>query len=73
MKKLEILTLLCYDTRIVSKCTATRIKNIFGNIIDIAGNWFIEGRFIGEGIRHLLEIGDFNENENFPETFSKSA
>ena len=50
------LTLLCCDNRILSKCIASRIKKVMHGIIDKDQNGFIEGRFIGDSIRHLLEI-----------------
>lgn len=52
LKNWRSLTLLCCDTRILSKCIATRIKGINHSIIDMDKSGFIEGRLTGEGIRH---------------------
>ncbi len=54
---------MCCDNRILSKCIASRIKKVIHGIIDKDQNGFIEARFIGDSIRHLLEIIELYEKE----------
>ena len=56
MENWRPLTLLCCDTRILSKCIALRLKNVIGSIIKHEQVGFIKGRFIGENIRQVIDI-----------------
>lgn len=60
------MTLLCCDTRILSKCIALRIKNIIGDVINNNQAGFIKGRFIGDNLRQILDTIHFYENHQEP-------
>ena len=48
----------------MTKCIATRLKNILKQIINKKQSGFIKGRYIGDNIRSLLEVIDLAEEEN---------
>lgn len=66
LKNWRPLTLLCVDTRILSKCIALRIKRIIDQIIKYDQTGFIKGRFIGDNIRHLLDTIECYDQEKKP-------
>lgn len=66
LKNWRPLTLLCCDTRILSKCIALRIKNIIGDVINNNQAGFIKGRFIGDNLRQILDTIHFYENHQEP-------
>ena len=63
LKNWRPLTLLCCDARILSKCLALRIKKVISYIIKTEQSGFIAGRYIGDNIRHVLEIIEYYEKE----------
>ena len=60
------LTLLCCDTRILSKCIALRFKQVISDIIETDQTGFIKGRYIGDNIRRLLDTIEHYEDTGKP-------
>jgi histidinol phosphatase-like enzyme len=64
LKNWRLISLLNTDYKKMTKCTATRLKNILKQIINKNQSGFIKGRYIGDNIRSLLEVIDLAEEEN---------
>lgn len=56
LKNWRPITLQCYDTKILAKCIAQRIKSVLPNIIHYDQSGFLKGRCVGNNIRQLLEL-----------------
>ena len=60
------ISLLNVDTKIMSKVTASRLKNVLPNIIHYNQTGFIKDRYIGETVRSIFDIMEFTLKENIP-------
>ena len=54
------------DAKIASKVIATRIKNVFSNIIKYDQTAYVKGRYIGESICLISDILEYTENNDVP-------
>ena len=63
LKNWRPLTLQGYDSKILAKCIATRIKKVLPPLIHHDQTGFIEGRNISNSIRQLLEIIEHYDTE----------
>lgn len=61
LKNWRPITLQNYDTKILAKCIATRIRNVTQQIIHHDQTGFIQGRNIANNIRQVVEIIEYCE------------
>ena len=57
-------SLLNVDTKVISKCLATRLVPILPSIISSDQTAYVKGRFIGESTRLISDILDISDTEN---------
>ena len=50
------ITLINVDAKILSKCLAKKIYKVIGNLINSQQTAFVNGRYIGEGIRLISDL-----------------
>ena len=58
------ISLLNVDTKVISKCLATRLVPILPSIISSDQTAYVKGRFIGESTRLISDILDISDTEN---------
>ena len=66
IKNWRPLTMLNVDYKIVAKAIAQRLKAHLHKVIHPDQTGFLQGRFIGENIRKILDLIEYTENENIP-------
>ena len=64
LKNWRPISLLNLDYKIAKKAPALRLKKVLPSIINDAQTYYMEGRFIGENIRPILDILHFTAPEN---------
>lgn len=64
LKNWRPISLLNVDYKIMAKCIAIRLKLVLTKIISENQCEFINGQYIGDNIRSLLEVIDLTEEEN---------
>ncbi len=66
IKNWRPLTMLNVDYKIVAKALAVRLKQHLKKLIHPDQTGFLQGRFIGENIRKILDLIEYTEQENIP-------
>ena len=54
------------DYKIVTKCNASRLKQVLPSIVHPDQTGYLKGRYIGENIRLLSDIIDYADENDFP-------
>lgn len=72
LKNWSVLTLQCYDAKILAKCIDHIIKKVLSDIIHHDQAGFLKGKYIGVNIRQLPEIIENFENAGKPGIILKS-
>lgn len=60
------ITLLNTDYKIGAKAIAARLKRVLPNLISTNQTGFLQGRFIGENVRYILDLIDYSKSHNIP-------
>ena len=64
LKNWRPISLLNVDYKIATKALATRLKKVLPSIISNSQTGYLEGRFIGENIRHIADVLQFTLDQN---------
>ena len=59
-------TLLNVDYKIATKTIALRIEEVLPHLINPTQTGYVKGRFIGEGIRLILDIMEYTKYKDIP-------
>ena len=57
------ISLINFDSKILTKCLAKRLKEVLPSIIDCDQTAYVKNRFIGESIRQISDILDSKKNK----------
>ena len=60
------ISLINVDAKIISKVIAVRVKSVLPNIIHHNQTGYVKDRYIGETVRLIFDIMEFDDNENIP-------
>ena len=66
MKNWRPVTLLNVDYKIATKTIALRIEKVLPHLINPTQTGYVKGRFIGEGIRLILDIMEYTKCKDIP-------
>ena len=66
LKNWRPITLLNWDYKIASKCTASRLQKVLPRLIDNDQTGFLKNRFIGENIRLVDSVINYANKEKIP-------
>ena len=66
LKNYRPITLLNTDYKIGAKAIAARLKRVMPDLIDANQTGFLQGRFIGENVRFVLDLIDYSISNNIP-------
>ena len=64
LKFWRLISLLCLDYKIISKCLTNRVKRVMGNLIDIDQTAAVVGRSIQDNIHLLRNILDYSHQKH---------
>ena len=66
LKNWRSISLLSTDYKIVTKCNASRLKQVLPSIAHPDQTGYLKGRYIGQNIRLLSDNTDYADENNFP-------
>ena len=66
LKNWRPISLLNTDYKIITKCLAIRLQKVLPSLINSDQTGFLKGRYIGENIRTIADLIDYNSLKNKP-------